>query len=760
MHTPSSPINEPDRLNLLRSLGILDTVPEPSLDRITRTAARVFQMPVVLVTLIDDQRQWFMSRVGLDLCETPRRDSICGHAILETSTMVVPDALLDARFHDNPLVRGSPYIRFYAGRPLRSKHGLALGTLCLIDQQPRHFSADDHAALNDLADMVEAHFHGIEAATEANAVKAALKRNEILFARTITHAAVGIAVATTDGRWLEVNQRFCDIVGHPRQQLIGGGAFDIVHPDDIEPGRDLFLCALQGKTDALNLEVRFVRADGSHSWTQVGASVLLDERGHPENLITVVTDINRRKLIQGELEALQRTLEQRIVARTAELKEVVGQLKGEIAIRESVQRALTDEKERFQSTLRNASDAFIQVDRNDRIVSWNLSAERIFGWSNGEAIGRSLSETIVPPMLRDRHLTAFHRFIQSGTNELIKQHMELTGLRRNGEVFPLELTLSTSHAGGELWVNAFLHDISRRKADEHALRESSARLKTITDNVPAMIAFLDRDLRYRFHNHAYVDWFGVQPDSLVGTDAREFWGAAAYEGLRPALAAVLHGESVTVEYQLPALTGLMWFYANLVPHIEDDGSITGFYLLAQDITERKQLYELIEHEAAHDALTGLPNRRALMLRLDEAMARVRRHHRPMAVLFMDLDGFKQMNDTLGHEFGDAVMQHFAATVSAAVRETDFVARLAGDEFVVVLEDLASDFAGQAGSVAWAVLERLRTDQEIQGVEVTLAASIGAAVYADQDEETAQELLNRADAAMYRAKAAGKGRLSF
>ena len=343
---------------------------------------------------------------------------------------------------------------------------------------------------------------------------------------------------------------------------------------------------------------------------------------------------------------------------------------------------------------------------------------------------------------------------------MLGKRVEMTGLRRNGEVFAVELTLGASQAGGELFVSAFLHDISRRKADEHALRESAVRLKTITDNAPAMIAFIDRDLRYRFHNRAYQDWFGIPPDGLVGSDAREFWGLATYETLRPALNQVLQGENAVVEYPLQALAGRMWFYAHLVPHTEDDGRVTGFYLLAQDITERKQLYDRNPHEATHNALTGLPNRRGLMQRLDEAIARARRHRRPLGVLYMDLDGFKHMNDMLGHEFGDAVLQHFAAAVTAAVRETDFVARLAGDEFVVVLENLSTASEEQAGLVAWAVLERLRADQVIDGVAVTLTTSIGAAVHTDQDEETSQELLRRADAAMYRAKAAGKRRLSF
>ncbi|HEX5307414.1 MAG TPA: PAS domain S-box protein [Dyella sp.] len=762
MQFPRLPDNETERLALLHSLGLLDHEPDPTMDRITRTAARLFEVPIALVTLVDSNRQWFMSRVGLKVAETSRNDSMCGHAILEPVALIVNDALSDPRFHDNPLVLGPPHIRFYAGRPLRSRRGLVLGTLCLIDRRPRPFDADELAALEDLAAMVEAQLRHREQVIEARAVKASLERSEMLFARTVTHAAVGIAVATPEGRWLEMNQRFCDIVGHRREQLIDQPAQDIVHPDDLDEGIRMLRTVLAGEVDAFDLEVRFVRADGSVSWTQVGASALMDDQGRPENLVTVLTDINPRKRFQHELEALQHTLEQRIVERTAELHDVVEKLQGEIAFREEAQRALNEEKERFQDTLRHASDAFVEVDADERIVSWNRSAERIFGWSREEAIGRSLSQTIVPEHLRAGHLEGFRRFVahDPSSGQRMGQRMELTGMRRNGEQFPLELTLGSTRTGGEWLINAFLHDISRRKADELALRESAARMKTITDNVPAMIAFIDHTLHYRFHNRAYTDWFGIAPDSLVGTHALAFWGESTYQHLRPSLETVLGGSSVAVEYQLQALSGPMWFYASLVPRIEDDDRVSGFYLLAQDITERKRLYEQIEHEATHDALTGLPNRRALVQRLIEAMARSRRHEKPMAVLFMDLDGFKQMNDTLGHEFGDAVLQHFATTVRGAVRETDYVARLAGDEFVVVLEDLDPADEQAAVRVGAGVLKRLRLDQEIEGVAVALATSIGVALHTGHDEETPQELLHRADAAMYRAKAAGKRQLAF
>ena len=153
---PSFPIPaaETERLQALRGYRILDTAPEVEFDRITRLAQRIFDVPITLISLVDAHRQWFKSRIGTDLCETAREGALCTHAILSDEVLVVPDASLDARFSQLPLVAGEPHIRFYAGAPLITREGFRLGTVCVIDMQPRDFSAAQIATLADLARMV------------------------------------------------------------------------------------------------------------------------------------------------------------------------------------------------------------------------------------------------------------------------------------------------------------------------------------------------------------------------------------------------------------------------------------------------------------------------------------------------------------------------------------------------------------------------------------------------------------------------------
>ena len=165
MKRPEIPVDEQMRLQTLRGLNVLDTAPEERFDRLTRMAKRLFGVPIALVSLVDEHRQWFKSCVGLNATEASREFSFCGHAILGDDVFIVPNALQDERFADNPNVLSDPHIRFYAGCPLKAENGHKLGTLCIIDRQPRDFSSEDMEALKDLAAMAGRELAAIQLAT-------------------------------------------------------------------------------------------------------------------------------------------------------------------------------------------------------------------------------------------------------------------------------------------------------------------------------------------------------------------------------------------------------------------------------------------------------------------------------------------------------------------------------------------------------------------------------------------------------------------
>ena len=165
MKKPDIPENEAERLNALRNLQILDTQAEERFDRLARMAKRMFQVPIALVSLVDENRQWFKSSFGVEFDEVPRDYSICGHAIQSSDILVIPDTKKDERFADNPMVTGEPHVRFYAGKPIKTQDGFIVGTLCIIDKVPRIFHPEDVDMLEDMARMVEQEIAAVQLAT-------------------------------------------------------------------------------------------------------------------------------------------------------------------------------------------------------------------------------------------------------------------------------------------------------------------------------------------------------------------------------------------------------------------------------------------------------------------------------------------------------------------------------------------------------------------------------------------------------------------
>ena len=183
MKKPDIPEDEEARLKALRSLNVLDTPSEERFDRLTRLAKRMFDVPIALVSLVDENRQWFKSCIGLDVSETPRDISFCGHAILDNKIFIISDTKKDERFSDNPLVLNEPYIRFYAGCPLRNLDGSRLGTLCIIDTQTRFLNDEDLDALKDLAELAEHELMALQLATLDDLTKISNRRGFIKLAQ-------------------------------------------------------------------------------------------------------------------------------------------------------------------------------------------------------------------------------------------------------------------------------------------------------------------------------------------------------------------------------------------------------------------------------------------------------------------------------------------------------------------------------------------------------------------------------------------------
>ncbi len=294
-------------------------------------------------------------------------------------------------------------------------------------------------------------------------------------------------------------------------------------------------------------------------------------------------------------------------------------------------------------------------------------------------------------------------------------------------------------------------DVTERKQSEMQQAANEERLRTITDNLPVLIAYIDREHRYRFCNATFERWFGIPASRLEGQHVAAALGEALYAQRRPFIERALAGERVEFELTRQGPAADLDTHALYLPH-QDNGVTLGMYALVTDVSAMKRSEAELKRLARNDPLTGLPNRRQFDERLGEAMARARRSGAPLALLFLDIDRFKSINDSFGHAAGDAVLKEFAHRLKDNVRTTDAVARLAGDEFVVILEGIHN--AAEAEQVTHKIVLATRDAFLIDGRPLRVTTSVGVAVF-EGDATPADELMARADAALYDAKNAGR-----
>ena len=296
-------------------------------------------------------------------------------------------------------------------------------------------------------------------------------------------------------------------------------------------------------------------------------------------------------------------------------------------------------------------------------------------------------------------------------------------------------------------------DITERHQAQAQLAASEARLRTITDNVPALITYVDTDLRFQFCNPVFEAWTGIPVADALGRRMQDVLPPKVMALRQRQIERALRGE--TVQFETVALLGQgpRHFQVNYLPHRDEQDRVIGVYSLTNDISAQKELERKLQTLARVDALTGLANRRQFEERFSEAMSRCRRSGRPMALMFMDIDKFKGINDTLGHAGGDEVLKTFARRLSASVRKTDTVARLAGDEFVVILEGLNT--VDEPHFLARKILAAIAAEQQVLGHSLSVTTSIGISFY-EGDDSTEGALMALADKALYEAKSAGRG----
>ena len=293
--------------------------------------------------------------------------------------------------------------------------------------------------------------------------------------------------------------------------------------------------------------------------------------------------------------------------------------------------------------------------------------------------------------------------------------------------------------------------MTERRWLDRKLRQSEARLQAVTDNVPAMVTYFDTQTRYTYANAVALRSVDGDPSRLLGRTLREVRGDALWKQLEPRMAAALRGEPQVFEGQTDVMGSTMDYRAHYVPDRAVDGSVVGFYSFGFDITQAKQTERELDRLARFDSLTGLANRRHFEEELDRAVVRAHRNHSPLLLLAIDVDRFKEINDSLGHATGDAVLRAFAQRIREVVYDVDLVARVGGDEFVVLVE--YSPTAAVGAMVAARVVAAMAEPVQVGETRLPVRASIGVGFQANV--ASASALRELADLALYDAKRGGR-----
>lgn len=301
MQAPAIPENEIERLQALYETGLLDTPVEARFERLTRLTKGYFNTEMVLISLVDRERQWFKSSQGLNAAESPRETSFCGHAILQRNIFQVVDALEDPRFSDNPLVVGPPNIRFYAGAPLVSPKGQAIGTLCLIDSRPRQLEDAELIALREFADCVSAEIF----AEVTNALQQQLAATEVRYKAVVEGTRIGTWQWNVQSGAVVFNERWAEIVGYSLQELQPISIdtwLRLVHPNDAQLSATLLQRHFNGELEFYDCQCRMKHKEGHWVWVHDRGKVATwGADGQPVMMYGTHADITRQKLAESQL---------------------------------------------------------------------------------------------------------------------------------------------------------------------------------------------------------------------------------------------------------------------------------------------------------------------------------------------------------------------------------------------------------------------------------------------------------------------------
>lgn len=436
----------------------------------------------------------------------------------------------------------------------------------------------------------------------------------------------------------------------------------------------------------------------------------------------------------------------------------------DISARKAARDALRHSEQRLRLIANNLPALVSYIDRDFRYVFVNNQYQRWFGLPEGAVAGKTVAEVF--------GAATFENVRARIASALAGEHVSFD-LVNDIEGAPPRMQVhyipDRDAHGTVIGVFGMVLDQTAQHSAQERVEASERQLRAVTDSLPILISYIDAGEKLRFLNGTFRDWLGVDLQAAIGRPLIDVVGPEIYGQRRRQLQLALAGQRQEFDVESRTMAGRRHLHTVYTPDLREDGSTRGVFTVSMDVTRLKLVEEELRALSGVDTLTGLPNRRQLGERLDLALAHHQREQTPLALMFLDIDHFKTINDSLGHAAGDGVLQQFAERLGGAVRDADTVARLGGDEFIVLLENVGS--AHDAAQVADKILAAVRRPFETGNGALAVTTSVGIAVSLGGARHgrphpggvgasaavSREALMEAADRALYRAKQAGRDR---
>jgi len=542
--------------------------------------------------------------------------------------------------------------------------------------------------------------------TERKRSEQALVESRELLRAVIDAVPAMINVKDMESRYLLMNSYQASIYGTTPEAAIGKTAADLLSPEYGKRTAALDRQVIETGKPVTSYEETYPNpSEGENTWLTTKVP-FADAEGNLKNVVTVALDISERK-------------------------------KQEEALSESEDRFRSLSESAFEGLL--IHDSGVILDANDRLAE-------MFGYQPQDMENEFVLELIAAESVE----TVREKLLWEVTDTY-----EAIGRRKDGSKFPVELSSSPVAYKGQTQRALAVRDLTERKKSEETLRK----LSRVVEQSPAMVFITNTGGIIEYVNPRFMEITGYTKEEVIGKTPRILKSGHTSPDYYNALwESITSGREWRGELSNKKKNGeLIWVNATISPIKGEDGNSTHYLCIEEDITVRKEQEDRLIHQANYDSLTGLPNRLLAMDRLTRAIAVSRREKRSVVVMFVDLDNFKKVNDSYGHQAGDRLLVEAAHRLDGCIREVDTVARLGGDEFLVILPGVDGQL--HAETVAQKIHDALARPFLVEGREVVTTTSIGLTL-SPNDGDDPHVLLRNADGAMYQAKAEGRNTYRF